>query len=41
MVEEARKAIWQIEHNQTSCLDGFPVEFYQRFWETIKGDLMD
>jgi hypothetical protein len=29
-----------MEHNKTPGLDGFPVEFYQVFWEIIKEDLM-
>jgi hypothetical protein len=29
-----------MEHNKSSGPDGFPVEFYQVFWEVIKGDLM-
>ena len=29
-----------MEHNKASGPDGFPVEFYQKFWEIIKGDLM-
>jgi hypothetical protein len=39
--EEVRKAIFQMEHNKAPGLDGFSVEFYQTFWETIKGDLLD
>jgi hypothetical protein len=39
--EEVRKAIFQIEHNKAPGPDGFPAEFYQTFWETIKGDLLD
>lgn len=26
--------------NKAPSLDGFPAEFYQQFWETVKGDLM-
>ena len=38
--EEVRTAILQMEHNKAPGLDGFPAEFYQAFWETIKDDLM-
>jgi hypothetical protein len=30
-----------MEHNKAPGTDGFPAEFYQTFWETIKGDLLD
>ena len=30
-----------MEHNKTPGPDGFPAEFYQYFWEVIKGDLMN
>jgi hypothetical protein len=39
--EEVRKAIFQMEYNKTPGPDGFPVDFYQTFWDTIKGDLLD
>ena len=38
--EEVRKAIFQMEHNKAPGPDGFPAEFYQAFWGTIKDDLM-
>jgi hypothetical protein len=37
---EVKKAIFQMKHNKTPGLDGFLAEFYQIFWEIIKGDLM-
>jgi hypothetical protein len=39
--DEVRKAIFQMEHNKAPGPDGFPAEFYQTFWETIKDDLLD
>jgi hypothetical protein len=38
--EEVKKMIFQMEHNKSPGLDGFPAEFYQVFWDVIKGDLM-
>ena len=38
--EEVRTVIFQMEHNKAPGPDGFPTEFYQAFWETIKDDLM-
>lgn len=35
-----KNAIFQMEHNKAPGPDGFPAEFYQVFWETIKDDLM-
>jgi hypothetical protein len=37
---EVRKAIFLIEHNKAPGPDGFPGEFYQTFWDTIRADLM-
>ena len=28
-----------MKHNKALGLNGFPAEFYQHFWEVIKGDL--
>jgi hypothetical protein len=39
--EEVQKAIFQMKHNKSPGLDGFPMEFYQTFWDIIKSDLMD
>jgi hypothetical protein len=38
--EEVKNAVFNMEHNKAPTPDGFPAEFYQKFWETIKGDLM-
>jgi hypothetical protein len=38
--EEVKAAIFQIEHNKAPGPDGFPVKFYQKFWDIIKGDLL-
>jgi hypothetical protein len=35
-----QEAIFDMEHNKAPCPDGFLPEFYQNFWNTIKGDLM-
>ena len=37
---EVRTAVFQMNHNKAPGLEGFPSEFYQVFWETIKDDLM-
>jgi hypothetical protein len=39
--EEVMKAIFLMEHNKAPGPDGFPAEFYQTFWDTIKLDLLD
>lgn len=35
-----KEAIFQMKHNKAPGLDGFPLEFYQVFWEVVKDDLM-
>jgi hypothetical protein len=39
-MEEVKKAIFQMEHNKAPGLDGVPTEFYQGFWDVIKGDML-
>jgi hypothetical protein len=38
--EEVKRVVFQMEHNKAPGPDGFPVEFYQSFWDTIKTDLL-
>jgi len=38
--KEIREAVFQMEHNKGPGPDGFPMEFYQHFWEVIKHDLL-
>ena len=38
--KEVFEAIAQMEHNKAPGPDGFPAEFYQKFWDVIKSDLM-
>jgi hypothetical protein len=38
--EETFGAITLMELNKPPGLDGFPTEFYQRFWDVIKVDVM-
>jgi hypothetical protein len=33
--KEVYDAIMQMEKNKAPGSDGFPAEFYQRFWDTI------
>ncbi|KAJ1290602.1 hypothetical protein BS78_02G256700 [Paspalum vaginatum] len=37
---EIKEAIFSMKNNKTPGPNGFPVEFCQLFWETIKGDLL-
>nr|XP_051210949.1 uncharacterized protein LOC127328385 [Lolium perenne] len=39
--EEIRKAVFQMELNKAPGPDGFPAEFFQTFWDTIKKDLLE
>jgi hypothetical protein len=38
--EEVKMAVFDTEHNKAPGPDGFPVEFYQFFWDVVKQDLM-
>ena len=39
--QEVHEAIMQMEKNEAPGPDGFPTEFYQRFWEVLKCDLLN
>jgi hypothetical protein len=38
--EEVKTVVFQMEHNKSPGPDDFLAEFYQVFWDVIKGDLM-
>jgi hypothetical protein len=38
--KEVRDAVFDMEHNKAPRPNGFPAEFYQKFWDVIKQDLM-
>ena len=37
---EVKEAIFQMKNNTAPGSDGFPLVFYQVFWNMLKGDLM-
>ena len=37
---EVKEAVFQMKNNTAPGPDGFPPEFYQVFWNVLKGDLM-
>ena len=38
-LKKIHKIVLYMNHNKSLGPDGFPIEFYQRFWELIKWDL--
>jgi hypothetical protein len=38
--KEVKEAIFRMELNKSPGPDGFPAEFYQTFWDILKGDMM-
>jgi hypothetical protein len=38
--KEVKEAIFRMELNKLPGPDGFPAEFYQTFWDILKGDMM-
>ena len=39
--KEVKVAIFNMKHNKAPGPDGFPIEFYQKFWSLISKDIMD
>jgi hypothetical protein len=40
-LEEIKRVVFEMKHNKAAGPDGFPAEFYQLFWDTIKEDLKE
>jgi hypothetical protein len=38
--DEIRRVVFKMEHNKAPGPNGFPVEFYQKFWDVMKEDLI-
>lgn len=35
-----KEAVFELASDKVLGVDGFPIDFVQRFWEDIKGDIM-
>jgi hypothetical protein len=40
-LEEIKEVVFSLKHNSAPGPDGFPSEFFQDFWDTIKSDLFN
>ena len=40
-LEEIKEVVFDLKHNKAAGPDGFPAEFYQKFWDIIKHDLKE
>jgi hypothetical protein len=38
---EIKEALLQMENNKASGPDSIPVEFYKKYWDIIKGDIIE
>ena len=41
MLEELEKVVFGMKKGKALGPDGFPIEFFQEFWEIIKFDLLE
>ena len=39
-IEELEGVVFNMKKGKAPRLDGFPIEFYQEFWDIIKFDLL-
>jgi hypothetical protein len=39
-INEIREVVFSMEHTQAPGPDGFPIEFFQKFWDLIYLDLL-
>jgi hypothetical protein len=39
-IKEIKEVVFSMEHNRAPGPDGFPIEFFQRFWDLIYLDLV-
>jgi hypothetical protein len=37
-LEEIRDVVFDLKHNKAAGPDGLPAEFYQTFWEVMRGE---
>ena len=40
-MEEVKDVVFSLKHNSAPGPDGFPSQFFQDFWDTIKSDLFN
>lgn len=38
-MEEVKGAIFELGEDNVLGLNGFPIQFFRNYWDTIKGDL--
>lgn len=40
-MEEVKGAIFELGEDNVLGLNGFPIQFFRNYWDTIKGDLLN